>query len=335
MEDRNKGSRYKEDDDGGTGRRYEDDEEPRKPMNNKQPLMIVAVSVVLSILVVMMWANTSLLTKEDYGTNIDSVLADMGKMQTSLNTVQDGVKTVSNLNTQVSQVADKINALTKEVASIKSSLDKYAKTDSLTQTNTNLTNIQNTLNALQSKVNNIQVSDTSGLSTSIETLKTQLASISSRILVLEQGGTSEVSPSKAIQVSVKTLGNNALSPIDTKKADNTAGVDGIYDGLRGAMRVTLTNTSLVDVDDAIVNLEFNIAPSIPTSFTPSVSGGGVPWHKEYNDSQFIEFYNGAWGLSVPAGQTVTLTLTLTIQGTNSSAWNISGGYYYQLRASAS
>jgi hypothetical protein len=331
-DDMDRRGRYDDADSRQRGHGYEDEEPKSQKITQKQALTLVGLIVVVSLLVSMAWGDYSMVSKKDFETNITNIIGDMGKIQASV--PKDVSGTVNSLNTQVGSISDKINTITQDVASMKSSLSAYAKADALAQTNNSLTNIQNTLNSLQSQVNNIKQADTSGISASIETLKTQVASLDARIKVLESGG-GGTSSSDVIQVSVKTLGNNALSPIDTKKADGTAGSDGTYDGLQGSMRVTLTNTSLVDVDDAIIDLEFNVAPSIPTAFTPSVSGGGVPWHREYSDYQFMEFYNGAWGLSVPAGQTVTLTLALTIQGTNSSAWNISGGYYYQLQASAS
>ncbi|MDD4876765.1 MAG: hypothetical protein PHQ86_06540 [Dehalococcoidales bacterium] len=317
-------------------RRYDidDEDEVKKPANNRQSLYLLGVAVVLSFLVVFVWANSALVARKAYEIDTTGIVADMGKQQSAITALQNSVGKVDAINSQVSQISDKVNALSQQMTTVQSSLADYAKKDSLTQINNNITSLQNSLNTIQSQVSNIKQVDTSVLSASIDTLKTQVSALQAQVLALQQGG-GTVTPGDAIQVSVKTLGNNALSPIDTKNADGTAGSDGIYDGLQGSMRITLTNNTLVDVDDAIVDLEFNIAPAVPTAFAPSVSGGGVPWHREYSDPQFMEFYNGAWGLSVPAGQTVTLTLSLTIQGTNSSAWNISGGYYYQLQASAS
>jgi len=317
-------------------RRYDidDEDEVKKPANNRQSLYLLGVAVVLSFVVVFVWANSALVVRKAYETDTTGIVNDMGKQQSAITALQNSVGKVDTINSQVSQISDKVNALSQQVTTVQSSLADYAKKDNLTQINNNITSLQNSLNTVQSQVGAIKQVDTSALSASIDTLKAQVTALQAQVLALQQGG-STIKPGDAIQVSVKTLGNNALSPIDTRNADNNAGGDGTYDGLQGSMRITLTNTTMVDVDDAIILLEFNIAPSIPTSFTPSVAGGGVPWHREYSDTQFMEFYNGAWGLSVPAGQTVTLTLTLTIQGTNSNAWNISGGYYYQLQASAS
>lgn len=316
------------------GRRYDidDEDEVKKPKTDKQVLIAIGI-LAICIIGLFAWANSSLVVRAAYETDITGIVNDMGKQQSAIIALQNSVGKVDTINSQVSQISDKVNALTQQVTTVQSSLADYAKKDSLTQINNNITSLQNSLNVVQSQVSAIKQVDTSALSASIETLKAQVATLQSQILVLQQGSSGGAS-SGALQVSVKTLGNNALSPIDTKNADGTAGSDGTYDGLQGSMRVTLTNTTMVDINDAIIDLEFNIAPPIPTAYSPSVSGGGVPWHREYSDNQFMEFYNGAWGLSVPAGQTVTLTLTLTIQGTNSSAWNISGGYYYQLRASA-
>lgn len=338
----NRGRAERDDDIRGQRRRpvEPDDDTPKSLKSKAQPLAVVVLAVVLSVLSVMMWANTSLLSKADFETNVANILEDIGKMQGDVNAIEGVVGSINALNAQISQTSDKINATNTEVASVKSSISGFIKADSLTGINSNLTAIQNSVNSLKTDVNNVK-SSVSTLSTSVATLKTQLAASDARILVLEHGGVGGITPSKAIVVAVKTLGNNALSPVDLWHHDaNQNWVIGsetptIYDGLQGSMRVMLQNTTLVDIDDVTVNLGFEIYPSM-VYYTPTLTGGGVPWHKEYSDSQFIAFYNGAWGLSVPAGETTTLTLTLTIQGINDNAnWNRAGGYYYQLDADAS
>lgn len=332
--------RYSEDEGRQTRRRSDDghDDEP-KPRVNRQSLLIIAVSVVLSFLIIMMWSNANLLGKKDFETNIVNIMDDMGKLQSSVSGEKDLTNTINSLSSQVSLMGDKVNNATQIVSDMQANLGNYVKADSITQVNSSLASIQNTVNTLQSQVSNIKQADTSTLQASIDSLKTLLVNMETRVTVLEQGVATGGKVSKAIQVTVKTLGQNSFYTINNLDADGDTpvGSDITPDGLQASVRLTLTNTTLFDVDDAIVDLEFSIYPLLPSYNTMAVSGGGVPWYKEYSDRENASFYNGAWGLVVPAGQSVNLNLLLTIQGTNNPSWSTSsyGGYYFQLQANAS
>lgn len=347
MEDRDMPERQRgrySDDEMRPSRRYshEDDEPRPRRSDNKQQLISMLISVILSFLVVYMWANNTLVTRNDFGTNLTNITNDMGKIQDSI--PKDISGTINALSKQVSTVTDKLDAVNQNIADIKSSLGSYVKSDTLAQTNSSLTDIQNKLNNLQSQVNNFKQVDTSGLSSSIDTLKTQVANLQTQVTALQQPSGTSGSSSQGIQVSIKTLGNNSLYPINKRDANNklpgdedydsTTVSSSPYDGVEGSFRLTLTNTTNVDISDATVDIQLSVYPSLP-SYTPTLSGGGVPWYREYSDSQNMEFYNGAWGLSVPANQSINITFTLTCQGVNSSSWNLSGGYYFQLQANVS
>lgn len=242
MVDRGGSSRYS-DDEPQRERGYEDDE-PRKPKIDRQVLIAIGILAVC-VVALFMWVNNSMVSKKDFSTNVDNILADMGTMQTSLNTFQDSVKTIGNLNTQVSQVADKVNTLTNEIASVKSGLDKYAKTDSLSQTNTNLTNIQNNLNTLQSQVNNLKQVDTSSLSASIETLKTQVTTLETKVNELSISGSGSSSGDTSVSIPNFSVDVRVVDEGTLQSSDNST---------IGQIKITLTNSGSRDIEDLVVYL---------------------------------------------------------------------------------
>lgn len=317
--------------------RYPEDETPQA--DTKQRLIMLGVVIAVAFFVVMIYANFMLVPQKAYNTDITNIVNDITEIQKTMSSVKDASTAVSNVSKSVSEVSDKATANANAITNINNTLGQYAKNVSIEQVNSAMLTLRDTINGLQTQINNVKPPDTS----TITAIQKQISDLDARITNLETiKSVDNTKPKNVLSISVKTLGNNAFSPIDNKVFDTTNdawanGSGGGYDGLQGSMRITLNNTTTVDVEDAVVTLEFTVYPPLPAGYSVTLSGGGVPWHKEWSDTQFMEFYNGAWGLSVPAGQTTTINLTLTIQGresdyNNDALWDTSGGYYYQLQA---
>lgn len=250
---------------------------------------------------------------------LDNVIAAQGTYakQDAFNGLQAAVgqstQTVATLNAQIQGLPQKITDLGTSIGNVAGSVETLSK---------NVVVLGNLMDDLKKQ----QAAD-----------EATITALTTRVQLLETSGGSSSSSSggsnKFIKVALKSLGNNALSPIDTL---GVIGGTNTWDGLSGSLRVTLTNTSNFDVDDVTLDIQITMYPSLPAYTTVSLSGGGVPWTSMYRDQQNAEFYNGAWGLKVPAGQSLNLNLVLTFQGaTDNAAWNLSGGYYYQAQVSVS
>jgi outer membrane murein-binding lipoprotein Lpp len=304
MVDKGVSSRYGESRSG-----YEDDE-PRKPKMDKQVLIAIGILAV-GLVALFMWVSNSMVSKNNYKIDNDSQLADIGTIQTSIGAFADSVKTVDNLNTQVSQLATQINALTNDVASVKSG---YAKVDSLAQTNTELTNIKNSLNTLQAQVNNFRQVDTSGLSASIEALRVQVEALQDRLEELETPTTIPVG-SDPITFTTNTLGN---MPVQITVTENTTQV------CTGSWQMIVNNTTDTVINNIVLGVGVagygyggvNYTSFITPSTTPQLvsNGGTILWSLYQSNTQGLYFVSG-WGygvsqLSIPANSSLTLWVTL-------------------------
>jgi len=328
--------------------RYDNDEDDIKPtmrLSRNQLLSFLGLIIVISFFVTMIWGNFSLVSKSAYGIDITSIVGDIGKVQNGITTLQGSIGSISDINNKVSQISDKVTKQSEEVASVKSSLNDYAKAGSLSQTNTNLTTTQNTLSSLQSQVNSVKQVDTSGLSASIDDLKKQLDAMEVRLLVLEQGGGAAGSGYNPLSVEVKTIANTLSLSQSTSTSGATTTTTNT---LTGSLRLAITNTSKLDITDAMLDVSFDFSPIISslsygTGVSMSLTGGSVPFSVVMADPSMLEFYNTAWGFKVPANQTTNLFLTLSIsysvgRDNNTTAYNPlgwQGTYYYQVMANAS
>jgi len=211
-----------------------------------------------------------------------------------------------------------------EARSAKSSLSAYALKTDVKSPDLSGYVMESTLDAY-AKVSDVpaasdlsQYAKASDVAGTIANLQTQVTSLQNQVqsLATQQPGNT----SRAVTVTIKSMGNTFY---DTDTG-GTAGVD----SLTTSLRVTLTNNTLVNVSDVLLSVDFQIAPNLPGTPVATLVGGGTPWAIQYRDSQELDFLNAAWGLNVPANQSVNLVLTLTVKGVVSSD-SPQGSYYYQ------
>jgi len=282
------------------------DDAPKKGAN---PLLLLAVAIVVSVFFSLYWVNTvasGLLPKSAIDEITKSVNTAQANFTTSIssipNTITNQINTViGNLNTQVSGLLNTVNDLKSQISGQNAKID----------------NATNGVASLNSRSDTLAQSD-KDLNAKVTALQTQLATAEARIKTLEDkqvaGGSSSTSP-----ITFKlTKQSDSLVPVAVTSGNVTS--------LNASVKLVLTNPTDKDIDDIIVTL-FVGTESIPNvssvtiTSSPALSWISSGW-MSFSDMEF----RNSWGLSVLANKSKTIYLTITVQGNTSANYARSYGY---------
>lgn len=226
-----------------------EDDEPKSSLNNKQPLIIIAASVVLSLLAAFVFANSYLVMRTPYEEDITGIVDDMGvakqEVAASKATVDSAVANLaSSVTTQVNnaltQVTNRLNTIEANTQSAK---------DLATSTNQQVTAVSGSVASLTTSLADLNAKlDTTN--SNIATQQTQLNLAIVRIAELESkvtSGNGDVLIHEVIDISC-TITNDGF-PTGT---DNMT-----YIGIK----LTLTNKEARDLEDIIIQVPIDVYTS--------------------------------------------------------------------------
>ncbi len=329
---------------------------PPKPTVN--PLLLMAAAIVISVLGTIYYLNGNVLNnfidKKELDVKVaamtetvnglkSTVTTQMGQLQTSLtngisgipNTITTQVNTVmAGMTTQINNMQSSVSSMQSSVNDLKSQVQNYG---------TKIDNAVSGVTSANAKIDALTKSN-SDLNTQVSTLKADLATVQAKVNALENAdGNGDGDSTSPLTVTLKTIANSlSLSQITSTSGVTTTTTN----TLSGSIRMAVANTSSKDITDALLDVMFAFSPPINnltyTNSSVSLTGGSVPFTVSLVDPNEVEFYNAAWGLKVPANQTLNLFMTLTISYTvsrdNNTAtynpYNWASTYYYQVSATA-
>ena len=299
-------------------RREDDDNGGKAPQQSGMGrLVAIALPVIISLVIGFLYLNSGvipkLVTRTDFTTNFNTVVADMTLLKT---TIASFPNSITSLSTQAGQLNDKITTLNQAIANINAGGSNYASKDSVAQFNSNVASIQNSLNILQttlSKIGDGAISLTS-LQTTITTLNKQLTDAVVRIKVLEDAQT--VTPTTTADLLTFTVNTISNMPVTmTISANNT-----VYSG---TWQLIVKNNTNKIIDQLVLGVGVVSATGTPFPTTMWASGypqlisngGSVLW--TYQPSGAGLMFVSGWGygvsqLSIPANSQISLWLTLQL-----------------------
>ncbi len=307
-------------------------------------LLLSVCAVVVGVMVVNYFLMPNLVSKEDFNKNFQAVTDALTKTKADVTQTVTGLQTTVNAlpNTISSQINAAINqttsTMTNSINSMQTQVNNMASIVKDMASKTDITNLNNTISGLSGKITDLQAK--------LVVDEATITSLATRITTLETSGASSGGTKKGVlTTAVKSVANT----LSLSSTTSTSGVTTTTSHtLTGSVRLAVTNTSNIDVTDALLDVAFAFSPTIPSlsyggAFTTSLAGGSVPFTAQMIDPGMVEFYNAAWGFKVPANQTVNLFLTLNISywasrdnNTNPyNPYNWASTYYYQVEADAS
>jgi len=283
---------------GAHHRGEEDDDEPKSSQNNKQSLILIAVSVVLSCLLVFVWANSNFVAREPYETDITGIVDDMEAMQeqSSVSAAKvDGA--VANLaSTVTTQVNAALAQVTNRVNNIESSTNS-AK-DVANSASQQATAASGSVGSLTASLTDLNAKlDTAN--SNIATQKTQLASATAKITALEARLTSsdngDVLIHEVIDISC-TITNDGFPT----GSDNMTVV---------GVKLTLTNKEDRDLEDIVIQIPIDVYTSSGEQITyRSITTSGWSF-REWGGDYFI--IRGR-GITLDANDTEKIRLSIKL-----------------------
>jgi len=256
---------------GRPGTRYREepeDDEPKNTLNNRQPLIIIAVSVVLSLLVGFVWANSNLVMRTPYETDITGIVDDMETVKQEVATSTTAVDNA---------VANLANTVTAQV------------NNSLTQVTNRLNNVETNTNSARELATstNAQVGT---ISSDVGTLKAGLADANAKITALQNGLTASNARIAVLEGKLATSDDvvDATIPFSYSVSLRDDGFPTGADNRTSlSLRVILSNPTGKDIED--VSMEFEVElygddEDIDIGFRPRVSLSGwrvKEWGMDY------------------------------------------------------
>jgi hypothetical protein len=301
---------------------------PAPPQMNRQTpskgdngglLKIAGIALVVSIVAIFVYSYLigGIATKKYTDTTfapvstLTQLQADIASAKSSLDTAIAGLPvTVSTqVNTSTSEFANRINQVSNDINALQSEINTLqSKVDNFN--NSELTSKYNTL----SEQVVLLVNEITALKDNLETYNTNLTNLTTRVTALETPTTTNPS---SLTYQIKSQ-SEALVPSYDKKS------------ISATVKLTITNTSTVSMEDIIISARFQTAyfPATENTTVSFVSSPTMYWYSSgyyYNE---IEYHNG-WGLNIEAGKPKTIYLTLTFTDT-SPIYTAPTGYGYEL-----
>lgn len=333
------------------GRQRRDDMPP-PPKPTANPLILMALAIVISIVGTLYYLNSNVLSqfanKAEIQAQVTAVTDIASKLRTDMTNQANQLQTsiangLSGIpNTITTQINTALSNVTSQISSMQSSVNDVKS--QVSSQNTKIDKSTSEIALVNSKLDALVKADTD-INSKITTLQTELAAAQTRITVLENsGGGGGNTVTNPLAVTIKTIANT----LSLSQSVSTSGVTTTTTNtLSGSIRLSVANNSNKDINDAMLDIMFGFSPPIPnlnyTNSTATLVGGSVPFTIQLIDPNELEFYNAAWGLKVPSNQSLNLFLTLTIYYTASrdgnttayNPYNWATTYYYQVTADAS
>lgn len=271
-----------------------DDDEPKNSLNNKQPLIIIAVSVALSLLAVFVWANSNLVMRTPYEEDITGIVDDMATVKQEVSVSTSAVdNAVANLsNTVTAQVNNSLTQVTNRLNNIETN------TNSAKELATN-TNAQ--VGTISGDVGTLKASLTEATA-KITALQTQLTASTARVTALEaklKDDTEDVLVHEAMSVSATITSDGFPTGSDNKS------VVGI--------KIILTNKTDRDLEDIVLQVPIDVYTDTGENIIArSISGTG--WSVREWGSDYVEIRGRGISLDKKDTDKIRLSLTLTFSG---------------------
>ncbi len=163
--------------------REDDGEAPQQTMI--QRLMPIIVSVVFSVVIIMFWAGSNLVSRDDFTKNISNVANDVGTLKTSMTAMQKSIDSLSGITQQVNNISTQVGQINTKISQVSEAQSQYAKTTaldgisaSITDAKNNIASVQRDINTLKDSVASVKgsIPDTASLTSSINSVKATLQS---------------------------------------------------------------------------------------------------------------------------------------------------------------
>ncbi len=215
-----------------------------------------------------------------------------------------------------------INTVGQQIQNINAKIDSF---------NSNLTELKTSLDTVNSKVGELQKQEASNTATigNLQTLTSQLM----RQQQYPYYPYSYSYPYPIYSPSGILATIQFSSNVLTLSSTYVEGLRAYYVyTLTGYITALVTNTSSYDANSAILTVDFQFQgiPNLPSS-TIQLSGGSLSWVNTVLTNTNLRFQTVQWGTNIPAGQTLTIPLTLTISNFN----NFGGVQSYPFSVTAS
>lgn len=212
----------------------------------------------------------------------------------------------------INQQNQQLSSLANTLSSMKASLDSA---------NAKIADLQKQEDAKQAAINQLQ--------TAINSLQIRAQQYSYPYPYFYQDGYPyPYYPSSPLLVSIQN--NSGVLALTTKVWDS--GVRWYTTtSLAGFATLTITNTAGYDINNAILTIDFHLVgiPSIQDS-NPQLSGGNISWTLIVANPNELKFQTGQFGITVGAGQSLSIPLTLSASCLGNFGWQQS--YSFQVVA---
>lgn len=306
---------------------------PKNNSNLKQYGIMAIISLVACFLLAYFGYLPNIVKVSEYNSKITAFQGTIDSLNANFKTLSDSIATaidtkittanapnltkITNMQAQVDNMAGVVKGLSDRIDQAKSQAEiSYANSTDFTN---KINNLSSQVTELNTKITNLQTT----LAT--YTPLTSYNELASKVSALETKVNAYITPiatnvPSGVTLKLTQLSDSLLPTDDPATTGSTA-----TSLLQASFKIVLTNTTTVDKEDVIIGLQVqtetipNISGVSLTS-SPSLSWIGSGWYSYSSE------YRNSWGLTLEAGKSKTIYITLNIRGRDTTPYTNTYGY---------